>query len=354
MHRLFLFLLLALLISGCAETRQVMRFTEADREHVWPSAPEPPRYRFVGELTGEENFEALEKDSAANRVRDFFSAIVGLGSKAGFRNILQRPQSGVVDSAGRILVTDASRLAVFVFDQAAGTLSVWDQASKTTNFASPVGISVAANGDILIADAELAGVFRLSAQGKPLAVIGLGDLARPTGLAIDTSSGKIYVADTSEHNIKVFADDGRLLDIFGRQGTGNTTFNAPTHLSFRNGQLYVTDTFNARVQVLDPEGHFLRSLGERGLYVGNLVRPKGVATDSDENIYVIESFHDYLLVYDSNGQFLLPIGGTGSGIGQFYLPAGVWTDSHDRIYVADMFNGRIVVLQYLTGNKQDL
>jgi len=122
MHRLSLFLLLALLISGCAETRQVMRFAEADQEHVWPSAPEPPRYRFVGELTGEGNFEALEKDSAANRVRDFFSAIVGLGSKAGFRNILQRPQSGVVDSAGRILVTDASRLAIFVFDQTAGTL----------------------------------------------------------------------------------------------------------------------------------------------------------------------------------------------------------------------------------------
>ena len=352
MHRWPLFLLLALLTSGCAETRQVMRFSGDEQTRVWPSAPEPPRYRFVGELTGEGNFEALEKDSAASRVRHFFSAIVGLGSKASFQNVLQRPQSGVVDNAGRILVTDASRLAIFVFDQAAGTLSVWDQASKSTNFASPVGIAIAANGDILIADSELARVFRLNPQGKPLAVIGLGDLARPTGLAIDTSSGKIYVADTSEHNIKVFADDGRLLDIFGRQGTGKATFNAPTHLSFRDGRLYVTDTFNARVQVLDSEGSFLNSLGERGLYVGNLVRPKGVAADSEGNIYVIESFHDYLLIYDSDGQFLLPIGGTGSGVGQFYLPAGVWIDSHDRIYVADMFNGRIVVFQYLPGNTQ--
>ncbi len=348
MRRLTLFLLLILLISGCAETRQVMRINEPEQERVWPSPPETPRYRYVGELTGEENFEALEKGSAANQLRDFFSAIVGLGDKTGYRNILQRPQSGVVDGAGRILVTDASRLAIFVFDQAAGTLSVWDQASKTTGFASPVGISIAANGDILVADAELGAVFRLSSQGEPLAIIGLGDLARPTGLAIDTVSGKIYVADTAEHNIKVFGDDGRLLDIFGRQGTGKTTFNAPTHLAFRNGRLYVTDTFNARVQVLDPDGNFLRSLGERGLYLGNLVRPKGVAADSDGNIYVIESFHDYLLVYDADGQFLLPIGGTGSGVGQFYLPAGVWTDSHDRVYIADMFNGRVVILQYLT------
>ncbi len=352
MRRLSL-LLLVLLIGGCAETRQVMRFGETAQEHVWPPPPETPRYRFVGELTGEENFEAKEKGGAANKLRGFFGAIVGLGGKASLRNILQRPQSGVVDATGRILVTDASRLAVFVFDPDAGTLSVWDQASKTANFASPVGISVAANGDILVADAELGAVFRLSPQGKPLAIIGLGDFGRPTGLAVDPESGRIYVADTAEHNIKVFADDGRLLNIIGRQGIGETTFNAPTHLAFRDGRLYVTDTFNARVQVLDSEGNFLRSLGERGLYLGNLVRPKGVAADSDGNIYVIESFHDYLLIYDQDGRFLLPVGGTGSGIGQFYLPAGVWIDGRDRVYIADMFNGRVVVLQYLTHESAD-
>lgn len=344
---LCVFLLAMMLLSACAPTQQVMRYGESEQSRVWPEAPETPRYRFVGELTGEENFEAKEKNSAANQMRDFFNAIVGLGKGSGFRNILQRPQSGTVDAAGRVLVTDASRLAVFVFDEKAGKLFVWDQASPVANFASPVGIAIAANGDVLVADSELGAVFRLSSEGKPLAVIGQEDLARPTGLAIDTVSGKIYVADTAEHNVKVFADDGRLIDIIGRQGTAGATFNAPTHLSFRDGKLYVTDTFNARVQVLDGNGTFIRALGERGLYVGNLVRPKGVAVDSDGNIYVIESFHDYLLVYDAKGQFLLPIGGTGSGIGQFYLPAGVWSDSRDRIYIADMFNGRVVVLQYL-------
>ena len=354
MRHLSLILLLSLLsllfLGGCAERQQIMRFGQAERDRVWPEAPERPRYRFVGELTGEENFEDKEKGTAANQVRDFFNAIVGLGRSGEFRNILQRPQTGAVDAAGRILVTDASRLAVYVFDEAAGKLQVWDQASPEANFASPVGIAIAANGDVLVADSELAAVFRLTAQGKPVAVIGHGDLARPTGLAIDTASGKIYVADTAEHNIKVFSNEGRLLDIIGRQGTDAVTFNAPTHLAFREGKLYVTDTFNARVQVLDGEGEFILSLGERGLYVGNLVRPKGVAVDSDGNIYIIESFHDYLLVYDAKGQFLLPIGGTGSGIGQFYLPAGVWTDSRDRIYIADMFNGRVVVLQYLSEN----
>ena len=121
-----------------------------------------------------------------------------------------------------------------------------------------------------------------------------------------------------------------------------------------NGQLYVTATFNARVQVIDLDGKYIRSIGERGLYLGNLVRPKGVTTDSDGNVYIIESFHDYLLIYNADARFLLPIGGTGSEAGQFYLPAGVWSDNHDRIYVADMFNGRVAIFQYLHhGNEEN-
>lgn len=349
MPRVLILLLFALLVGGCAETKQIMRYGETDAARVWPEAPEKPRYRYVGQLTGEENFTAEAPDSAGNTLRRFFKAIVGLGGEGTRRNDLERPQTGVVDANQRILVTDAARQAVFVFDRAAGTLSVWDRASASDDygFASPVGIGVANNGDVLVADAELGRVFRLSASGEPLAAYGAGELARPTGLAIDPATGHIFVADTGEHNIKIFSDAGELLDIIGRQGTAPGYFNAPTHLAFRDGRLYVTDTFNARVQVLDSDGKFLRSLGERGLYVGNLVRPKGVAADSDGNIYVIESFHDYLLVYDALGRFLLPIGGTGSGIGQFYLPAGVWVDGKDRIYIADMFNGRVVILQYL-------
>jgi DNA-binding beta-propeller fold protein YncE len=116
-----------------------------------------------------------------------------------------------------------------------------------------------------------------------------------------------------------------------------------------DGKLYVTDTFNARVQVFDSKGQFIRSVGSRGLFMGNLVRPKGVTADSEGNIYIIESFHDYLLVYDQDARFLLPIGGTGDSVGEFYLPAGVWTDNRDRIYVADMYNGRVEIFQYLQG-----
>jgi len=87
--------------------------------------------------------------------------------------------------------------------------------------------------------------------------------------------------------------------------------------------------------------------GRRGIFVGDMPRPKGVAVDKDGNIYVVESYYDHLLVFNAKGELLLPIGGSGSGIGQFYLPAGICTDEQGRVYVVDGFNGRVVVLEVL-------
>ena len=135
--------------------------------------------------------------------------------------------------------------------------------------------------------------------------------------------------------------------MIGRPGRGPGEFNAPTHLALMGEKLYVSDTLNARVQVLALDGQPQRMIGARGLYVGNLTRPKGVVVDHDDNVYVVESYYDHLLVFDANGNFLMPIGGTGAGIGQFFLPAGVWSDERGRVFVADMYNGRVIIFQYL-------
>jgi DNA-binding beta-propeller fold protein YncE len=190
----------------------------------------------------------------------------------------------------------------------------------------------------------------LDAVGSPRAPIGRGLLKRPTGVARDARSDQLYVADTYAHDIKVFDATGALLRTIGRRGAGDGEFNFPTHLAFVNGELYVTDTLNSRVQVFAADASLpSRRLGARGLVLGNLVRPKGVGVDGEGNVYVVESYHDSLLVFSAQGEFLLPIGGTGTATGRFYLPAGVWVDARNRVYVADMFNGRVVLFQFLGG-----
>ena len=198
-----------------------------------------------------------------------------------------------------------------------------------------------------MADADIGYVIRLDGDGNPNGSLGRDVLQRPTGLGRDPVAREIFVADSAAHDVKVFDEQGTLLRTLGRRGVAPGEFNGPTHLSFADGRLYVTDTLNARVQVLSPAGEPLGAVGQRGLFVGNLVRPKGVVTDRDGHIYVIESYFDHLLIYDDTGRLLLPVGGSGSGVGRFFLPSGAWSDDSDRIFVADMFNGRVVVMQYL-------
>ncbi|HZP86903.1 MAG TPA: 6-bladed beta-propeller [Burkholderiales bacterium] len=347
--------LLAIALYACASTHEpaVLHFGIEDapegRNLLWPAPPEVPRLQYAGQLVGETNFRSAST-TRKHSATSFLRWVVGLDEHSSKPVVLQRPQSGMVDTRNRILVTDASRQAVFVFDSVAGELHVWDRASAAKGFVAPVGIASGRNEEVLVADAELAQVVRLDAQGKPIGSIGKGVLQRPTGLARDGERGVIYVADTRAHDVKLFNDDGGLMGTLGRRGTAEGEFNAPTHLAFSNGLLYVTDSLNNRVQVFERDQALpLRRIGKRGLYLGNLVRPKGVAADSEGNVYVVEGYYDYLLVYNNGGQFLMPIGGTGQATGNFFLPAGVWSDANNRIFVADMFNGRVVIFQFLGG-----
>ncbi len=349
--RLGCMVLACLVLVGCAsDPRRLTLYAGGEppagaRAPSWPGAPETPRYAYAGELLGEDNFRG-DHGSSGGFVR-FLRMLAGILAGEGAPTVLQRPQSGAVDAQGRIYVTDASRQAVFVFDAPAGELAVWDKADGLAGFRAPAGIALGPGGDILVADAELGFVARLDAKGGTRAPIGRGALKRPTGLAFDAAAGRMYVADTYAHDIKVFDADGKRLATIGHRGEGDGEFNFPTHLAFARGELYVTDSLNSRVQVFGSDGILHRKLGERGLYVGNLVRPKGVAVDAEGNVYVVESYYDRLLVFNRDGAFLMAIGGQGNGVGQFYLPAGVWVDGGDRVFVADMFNGRVPVFRFL-------
>ena len=340
----------AIFLAGCAAAPTEMHYFPEGRvpasELVWPGPPEAARLSYAGELIGEDNFRRVDgtEDGAAVRVLRWIAGITGASDR---RKQLIRPQSGMVDARGRILVTDAGREAIVVFDEALARLGVWEEAEPGRNFLSPVGIVSDGAGGYLVADADIGYVLRLDGDGSPNGDFGRGMLQRPTGLSRDPLAGEIFVADSGAHDVKVFDERGTLLRTLGRRGEAPGEFNGPTHMSFAQGRLYVTDTLNARVQILSPSGEPLGEIGRRGLFVGNLVRPKGVVTDRDGHIYVIESYYDHVLVFSEPGRLLLPIGGTGKEAGQFFLPAGAWTDDGSRLFVADMFNGRVVVLDYL-------
>lgn len=357
MKRLF-GLFFVVFLFGCASTEKaVLRFnispTAENQRIFYPpeTDSEVPRYVYLGELLGEQNFV-----DANNNEPNFFVGI--LKFIAGYFDIqdpqvLQRPQSGLVDEEGRILVTDVSRGAVYVFDEKAGVLDVWPFAEGYLHFKAPSGIALGPDGHVFVADADLRAIYLLDRNGKGIRVVGSEQLLRPTGVAWDHDAALLYVADTYAHQIKVFDATGRLVRTIGQRGEAPAEFNFPTHLALSKGGLVVADTMNSRVQIipLEEDGEAI-VFGQRGTKLGDFVRPKGVAVDGEDNIYVVESYHDHLLVFNKAGQFLLPIGGLGKEIGQFFLPSGVWLDARNRVFVADTFNGRIAVFQFLGGGSE--
>lgn len=345
------------MLAGCTilTSRQFVLGDSSGRseEKVWPAIEEgePPRYRYLGELLGEPNFVS-EAEGLASWRRWLQNLFEGLTGKEAPRR-LDRPQAGVVDGGGRILVTDLGRGAVFVFDERSGHLEVWENAERNRPFIAPVGVALGRAGEVFVADADGGFIARLDRQGNPLVPIGKGELARPNGIAFDARRGRLYVVDTTAHQIKVFDAEGNLLARWGERGEAPGQFNFPTHVVLAGDRLYVSDTLNACVQILDAEdGRPLARIGKRGLFIGDLVRPKGVAVDGEGNLYVVESYFDHLLIYNREGQFLMAIGGVGSAPGKFHLPAGVWTDGRGRIFVADVLNGRVPVFQFLGGGPE--
>lgn len=182
--------LLLILLSGCATGPKVLDFDKTGLKEplMFPKGAEIPRYLYLGDLTGENNFKQ-QGGETRNTARSVFYWLVGLVGGAIRADELQRPQAGYTDESGRVYVTDVSRQAVLVFDSPLGELKVWEMAEPHTRFNSPVGIAPGPQNTVLVADAGLGLVVRLGQDGQPQASFGRGLLKRPTGIARDAKRG---------------------------------------------------------------------------------------------------------------------------------------------------------------------
>ncbi len=79
-------------------------------------------------------------------------------------------------------------------------------------------------------------------------------LREPRGIAI-SPAGWFVVADTFNHRILWYSDEGRCLDSVGSEGSGPREFHEPSGVALDgDGSLAVADTWNGRIQVLRPNG----------------------------------------------------------------------------------------------------
>lgn len=130
---------------------------------------------------------------------------------------------------------------------------------------------------------------------------------RPMGLALDGAGG-LFVADSANHTIRrVVLDTGEVTTVAGLAGDPGTSnrpgaearFNRPGSLAFHAGRLFIADSLNHAIRVREPDGRVATFAGEAGT-IGNAVAstapgearfrfPNGVAyRAADNTLFVID------------------------------------------------------------------
>ena len=147
--------------------------------------------------------------------------------------------------------------------------------ASAARFNAPLGLALAPNGDLLVADSGNHAIRRVTPAGVVStfaggleqwgAADGKGEQARfygPVGLTFD-KGGNLFVADSFNHAIRRVAPDGTVSTFAGKLGEdgfadGSATearFGTPAELAFdASGNLFVTDGFYNTLRRIKPDG----------------------------------------------------------------------------------------------------
>ena len=190
---------------------------------------------------------------------------------------------------------------------------------------------------------------------------GNGQFQFPTLEAL-TSSGNLWVVDSSQNRVQEFNEKGEYQAQFGSAGTGDGQFKFPFGIAIEpsGGVIVVSDREQGRIEEFSSTGAFIRAFGYgvsngesklevcttecragiKGPGVGQLYEPDGVTLDSSGNIYVVDEFQERVEEYNEKGEYIRQFGSKGTEPGQIYEPVDIVYDN-GHLYVTEAKNQRV-------------
>jgi YD repeat-containing protein len=126
--------------------------------------------------------------------------------------------------------------------------------SGNGQFNGPIGIAVASNGDVWVADRSNNRVEEFGEKHEYLSKFGSagsgnGQFKEPKAVTLESSTGDLWVADTENNRLQKFSSSGMYIASVGIKGTGNGQFEEPWGMAITStGTMYVADVKNNRVQ----------------------------------------------------------------------------------------------------------
>ncbi len=342
-ENIFYVVMLAFLLtglSGCATSEKVSEFERP----VWPKPPETARYEYSGTLRTDLSFTG-DKSSFTERM-------AGVAPEGG--PLFAKPYD-VASRGGVLLVSDTVQRVVHMLILPTRSIFRIGGLGGDGALTKPVGVAIDGNGRIYVADVTARDVKVYGMNGHYLMTLGNPELlVRPTDVAVNDEGTRVYVVDTGgiesrSHQIQVFDGEGDFIKTIGTRGSGEGEFNLPVQAAVNaDGELYVLDAGNFRVQVFDADGLFLRAWGKAGRNMGDFARPRGLALDSDGLVYVTDTAFGNFQVFRGDGQLMLSVGKSGANVpGEYSLPAGIAVDELGWVYILDQRYNKLDVIKKL-------
>ncbi len=315
------------------------------------------------------------------------------------------PNDVAVDSNGNLYIADDSNDVVEKVTPS-GTLSIFagipgEQGTSvagpatSTPLENPRAVAVNAAGDVYIADIYNDVVDEVTPSGTLSVIAGDGyggapvagpathsPLEYPDGLAVDPTTGDLYISDAGEHEIVRVTPSDQLSVVVG-DGTSGFPSNgevASTHADLNDpAGLAISSTGSSKgLYIADSGGDVVDkvsypitagtstisivagSAGTNGhptfggaADVSQLDNPEGVALDSSGNLYIADAYNQDIekVAAPANGSSTITAFAGKSGYGpqvpgpatSSYLadPYGVAADSTGNVYIADSENDSI-------------
>ncbi len=171
------------------------------------------------------------------------------------------PRDIAIDKDGHVFVTDTGNKRILKFSPTGELLGDWGTPGAWEGqFNEPVGIAIGPEGDIYIADTwnqrlqRFDGQMDYESQWPVLAWYGQGVLNKPY-LAVASRGGYVYATDPEGARVIRWSGNGILLDVWGTPGAGPDQLAYPTGVATdQEGYVYVSDSGNHRIVVFAPPG----------------------------------------------------------------------------------------------------
>ncbi|KAK3106181.1 hypothetical protein FSP39_014420 [Pinctada imbricata] len=171
---------------------------------------------------------------------------------------------------------------------------------------------------------------------------GKGNFKNPCGVAV-TKTGDIAVADTENHRIQVFTENGTFKHKFGSKGSKINQVNYPMCIVVtEDDHLAITDSVNACVKIFTVDGQIIQVLG--GSTIFDI--PYGIAITTDGYFVVTDICKHCVVVMDTDGNKSHSFGEYGSKPREFDHPYFVAVDQNNQIIVSDSGNSSIKIFTF--------